>query len=80
MIWVHIFWQDRYIEDFVRPTLRGIIRTKVSEFTVNEVNSNKRGVLEDFLDRRLRELFEEQVLILDDFLLHNIVFSPECAA
>jgi regulator of protease activity HflC (stomatin/prohibitin superfamily) len=80
VLWVHIEWQDRYIQDLIRPIVRGLVRTKVAEFTVNEVNSDKRGILEDFLDRRLREILEEKGLILDRFLLRNISFSPEYAA
>jgi len=79
VIWVHISWQDRYIQDLVRPVVRGVVRTKVADFTVEEVNSNKRGDLEAFLDRRLRELFEDKGLILDQFILRNIAFSPEYA-
>jgi regulator of protease activity HflC (stomatin/prohibitin superfamily) len=80
VIWIHIEWQDRYIQDLIRPAVRGLIRTKVAEFNVNEVNSDKRGVLEEFLDRRLREILEEKGLILDRFVLRNISFSPEYAA
>jgi regulator of protease activity HflC (stomatin/prohibitin superfamily) len=80
VVWIHIEWQNRYIQDFVRPTVRGMIRTKVADFTVNEVNSDKRSDLEIFLDRNLREVFEEKGLVLDRFVLRNIAFSPEYAA
>jgi regulator of protease activity HflC (stomatin/prohibitin superfamily) len=79
-IWVHIDWQDRYIQDLVRPTVRGAVRTKVADFTVDEVNSDKRADLEAFLDRRLREILEDKGFILDQFVLRNISFSPEYAA
>ena len=42
VIRVHIDFQDRYVQDFVRPVLRGIVRTEVSQFTADEVNSSKR--------------------------------------
>ena len=77
---VHIDWQDRYIEDLVRPVVRGVIRTEVSGFTVDEVNSSKRKDLETNLDLLLGKKFEEKGLILDQFILRNIAFSAEYAA
>jgi len=80
VIRVHIDWQDRYIQDLVRPVTRGIVRTQVSQFTVDEVNSFKRLDLEAALDERLREVLGDKGLILDQFVLRNIAFSPEYAA
>jgi regulator of protease activity HflC (stomatin/prohibitin superfamily) len=77
---LHIEWQDRYREDFVRPRTRALVRRQVSQFTVEEVNSSARRDLEADLDRRLREEFAEKGLILDDFLLRDITFSPEYSA
>jgi regulator of protease activity HflC (stomatin/prohibitin superfamily) len=73
-------WQDRYTDDFVRPTVRSVVRTQVSQFTVQEVNSSDRKDLEAILDRILREKFAEMGLLLDTFLLRDITFSPEYAA
>jgi regulator of protease activity HflC (stomatin/prohibitin superfamily) len=77
---VQIDWQDRYVEDFVRPVVRGVIRTEVSGFTVDEVNSSKRKDLEANLDLLLSQKFADKGLILDQFILRNIAFSPEYAA
>ena len=49
---VHIDLQDRYVDDFIRPIMRGIIRTEVSQFTADEVNSSKRKNLEDNLEHQ----------------------------
>jgi regulator of protease activity HflC (stomatin/prohibitin superfamily) len=77
---LHVEWQDRYREEFVRPVTRALVRRQVSQFTVEEVNSSARRDLEADLDRRLREEFADQGLILDEFLLRDITFSPEYAA
>jgi regulator of protease activity HflC (stomatin/prohibitin superfamily) len=77
---LHSDWQTRYIEDFVRPTVRSVVRTQVSQFTVREVNSSARKDLEALLDRLLREEFAEKGLLLDNFLLRDITFTPEYAA
>ena len=79
VIQVHIDWQDRYIQDLVRPLLRGMVRTAVSQFTVDEVNSSKRLDLERILDRSIHEVLEDKGFVLDRFLLRNIAFSPEYA-
>jgi regulator of protease activity HflC (stomatin/prohibitin superfamily) len=72
---VHIDLQNRYIEDFIRPVMRGVVRTEVSQFTADEVNSSKRKNLESNLEELLREAFGAKGFVLDRFLLRNIAFS-----
>lgn len=79
VVQVHIDWQQRYIEDLIRPVIRGFVRTQVSQFKVDEVNSSARKDLEATLDRLLREELEDKGLILDQFLLRDITFSEEYA-
>ncbi|MBI3759609.1 MAG: hypothetical protein HY269_07635, partial [Deltaproteobacteria bacterium] len=66
--------------DFVRPVVRGLVRTQVSQYTVDEVNSSKRLDLERDLDKQVRAVFQAKGLILDRFILRNVAFSPEYAA
>ena len=80
VIRIHIDLQERYVQDFIRPVLRGIVRTEVSQFTADEVNSSKRKNLESILDEKIRAAFAEKGFILDRFLLRNIGFSPEYAS
>lgn len=77
---IYIEWQDRYILDLIRPTMRGIIRTYVSQYKVDEVNSSKRLDLENDLTSELERLLGEKGFIMDEFLLRNISFSKEYAA
>ncbi len=77
---VHIDLQNRYVDDFIRPVMRGIIRTEVSQFTADEVNSSKRKNLEENLDELLSSAFTEKGFVLDRFLLRNIAFSTAYAA
>jgi len=77
---VHIDLQNRYIEDFIRPLMRGFVRTEVSQFTADEVNSSKRKQLEENLDVMFREQFSQKGFVLDRFLLRNISFSPQYAS
>lgn len=76
---VHIDWQDRYIQDFVRPVLQGYVRTEVAKFGVDEVNSDRRVDLEDTLERLFIEEFASKGFIVDQFLLRDVDFSPEYA-
>lgn len=77
---IHTDWQNRYIQDFVRPVIRGVVRTQVSQFKVNEVNSSARRDLEAALNNFLSAEFADKGLILDQFLLRDITFTPEYAA
>lgn len=77
---LHILWQDRYIEDLIRPLVRGVVRTEVAAFTVQEVNSIRRQDLERTLNEEFTELLANQGILLDRFLIRNISFTPEYAA
>ena len=77
---VHITWQDRYVDGLVRPTVRGIIRDAVSQFRVNEVYSTRREELKSQIEEEMANAMKENGLILSDFVLRNITFTPEYAA
>jgi prohibitin 2 len=77
---VHIDLQNRYVEDFIRPVMRGEIRTEVSQFTADEINSSKRKNLEENLGALLSQAFTEKGFVLDRFLLRNIAFSTAYAS
>lgn len=79
IISLHITWQDRYTDELVRPTVRGIIRDVASQFGVEEIVSTQRGVLEDEITSLMEEKFKENDLILVDFVLRDIHFSEEYA-
>ncbi|WP_179137478.1 SPFH domain-containing protein [Candidatus Entotheonella palauensis] len=79
LVSIHIDWQDRYVTDLVRPVIRGVVRSQVSQFTVREVNSNERQDLEIALSRLLRVQFMDKGLIMDQFLLRDINFAKEFA-
>ncbi|MCX6080344.1 MAG: prohibitin family protein [Chloroflexi bacterium] len=76
---IYIEWQERYIEDLIRPTMRGLIRTYVSQYKVDEVNSSKRMDLENDLSTELKDTLGQRGFLMDDFLLRNISFSNEYA-
>jgi regulator of protease activity HflC (stomatin/prohibitin superfamily) len=77
---VHILWQNRYSDDLVRAQSRGIIRDAVSQFGVEQVVSSKRLEMVQSVNDALTIKLSENGLILVDFVLRNITFSPEYAA
>ena len=80
VVTLHSDWQNRYIEDFVRPVIRGLVRTQVSQFKVKEVNSSARKDLESTLERLLTAELGAKGLIVDQLLLRDITFSNEYAS
>jgi regulator of protease activity HflC (stomatin/prohibitin superfamily) len=77
---VHILWQNRYPSELVRAQARGIIRDAVSQYGVEEVVANKRFEMVQYITDKMAAKFQENGLILVDFVLRNITFSPEYAA
>lgn len=76
---IYISWQERYIEDLIRPTIRSLVRSYVSQYKVDEVNSSKRLDLERDLTTELETVLSDGGFIMADFLLRNITFSKEYA-
>lgn len=80
VVQVHIEWQDRYPDELVRAQSRGIIRDAVSQYGVEEVYSTKRLEMTEMVNRELSKKLEANGLVLVDFVLRNITFSPEYSA
>jgi regulator of protease activity HflC (stomatin/prohibitin superfamily) len=80
VIKVHIEWQHRYSNDLVRPLARGVIRDAISQFGVEEVYSSKRDELSVQISDVMREKLKDNGIMMADFILRNITFSPEYAA
>lgn len=77
---VHVVWQDRYIDGLVRPFARGAIRDAVALFSIDEVYSTKRAELSSIIAEVLGTEFQENGLLMVDFVLRNIAFSSEYSA
>jgi regulator of protease activity HflC (stomatin/prohibitin superfamily) len=77
---VHINWQDRYSEGLVRPLVRGEVRNGAAAYTAEQIVTEKRVDLINGITDSLREKMAQNGLVLDEFILRNITFSPEFAA
>lgn len=80
VIRIHIDWQNRYLEDFIRPTVRNMVRNLASQYTADEINSSRRINLETDLNELLQDELANKGFIMDAFLLRNVSFSPEYAS
>jgi regulator of protease activity HflC (stomatin/prohibitin superfamily) len=76
---LHIAWQDRYENGFVRPEVRGIIRDVVSQYGVEEVVSSKRAEMVQIISDALSSSMAENNLLMLDFVLRDIHFSEAYA-
>jgi regulator of protease activity HflC (stomatin/prohibitin superfamily) len=80
VIEVHINWQNRYDQDLVRAQARGVIRDIVSQYRVDEAVSTKRFEMTEKFRESMAKKLDDNGLILVDFILRNVSFSPEYAA
>ncbi len=80
VVQIHIQWQRRYDNDLVRAQARGIIRDVVSQYKVDEAVSTKRTEMTSRIRDGLDAKLSENGLLLIDFVLRNIAFTPEYAA
>lgn len=79
VIQLHIDWQSRYQDELVRPTARGIIRDVASQYGIEEIVSTERASLETGITKAMESKFQENNLVLVDFVLRDIHFSEEYA-
>ncbi len=77
---VHIQWQDRYVNDLIRPVARGVIRDQASQYGIEEIVSSKRIEMTESVRAEIANKLSENGLILVDYVLRNITFSEEYAA
>jgi regulator of protease activity HflC (stomatin/prohibitin superfamily) len=80
IIRLHIDWQKRYTIELVRPLSRGIMRDVVAQYGVEQVYSSKRLELTNQIRTDLETRLKTNGILLIDFILRNITFSPEYAA
>ena len=76
---LHIQWQGRYEDEFVRPRTRSLIYNRAAQYTVEQIYGSRRTELQQVIQDEIRQDFETQGLTLVQFLLRNISFSPEYA-
>jgi regulator of protease activity HflC (stomatin/prohibitin superfamily) len=76
---LHIQWQGRYEDEFVRPRARSLIYNRAAQYNVEQIYGTKRTELQDAIQEEIKQDFEAQGLTLVQFLLRNITFSPEYA-
>ena len=77
---IQITWQDRYMNDLVRPLARGVIRDVIAQYGIQDVYSTKRAEMTQKITDIMRQKLSEDGLLMSDFVLRNISFSPEYAA
>jgi regulator of protease activity HflC (stomatin/prohibitin superfamily) len=77
---LHIVWQTRFEDEFVRPEARGIIRDAISQYGVEEVVSTKRVEIVQIITEEMSLSLAENNLRLLDFVLRDIHFSEGYAA
>lgn len=77
---IHIEWQGQYVDRLVRPQVRGVIRDAVSQYAIEQVYGTERANLASQIEQDLAGVLEEGGLVLVNFVLRNVAFSPEYSA
>jgi prohibitin 1 len=80
VVTVHVDWQDRYQNELVRPTARGVIRDAAAQFGIEEIVSSRRSELESIITQAMTDKFAKNGLVLVEFVLRDIHFTDEYAA
>lgn len=68
-----------FVQKIVRPIARSQIRAQVAKYTAIDVYAKKRDEAEQKINDRIKELYAEKNIILEQVLLRHIAFSEEYA-
>ena len=74
---LHILWQDRYMDQWIRPATRAFVRQAISQYTVDEVNSEQRVQVTEAIQAQAQARAAENGVIVKNFLFRNITFTEE---
>jgi len=74
---VHVDWGDRYQNDFIRPTSRGIIRDVISGFQADQIYGIQRTDMQTAIHDRLTQSLSDEGFMLVDLVVRNITFSDQ---
>jgi hypothetical protein len=73
----HILWQGEYVDRFVNPQARGIIRDLISLVEASEINPATRSAIEQQITQPLAEALDEGGLLLHDFELLGVLSADD---
>lgn len=76
---VHLDWQNRYEDDFIRPTVRAIARDVVSQFEAEAIYGVDREALGGQIQDRVATRMEQEGLTLSSLLVRQIDFAEAFA-
>jgi prohibitin 2 len=72
---VHINWQNRYEEQFIRPVLRGFVRDVVAGVRAEAVYATDRTRIQSQVEELMRQSLARQGFELTDLVIRNVTFS-----
>jgi prohibitin 2 len=66
-----------YVEKIIRPQTRSHVRMVIAQYPVIDVYGGRRAKIIEQINSRLRRLFAQNDIILDEALLRDVSFSPQ---
>ncbi len=76
LIYVHRNIGPDYAEKIVRPTIRSIVRLVISEYSVMDVYSAKRKMIQQEIEEKIKKRLEPDGFIVDGVVLRDVHFTP----
>jgi regulator of protease activity HflC (stomatin/prohibitin superfamily) len=76
---IHARWQNRYTNEFIRPSTVSTVQSVLSQFDAQQVYGDERADIEQQIQQRVDVLMETQGLELQDLLIRDVTFTDEFA-
>ena len=76
---VHERWRNRYQDQFLRPTVRGLARDIISRFRAEDIFGTRRTEVRDEIANALRTRMDAEGFTLSSLIVRNVSFSAEFA-
>src|SRR5439155_13648252 len=78
LITIHQTIGPDYEEKVLRPAVRSVIRLVISEYPVMDVYSQKRALIQDEINAKIKLLVQKDGFLIDEVVLRDVRFTPEC--
>ncbi len=77
--YVHNNFHDTYVQVFIRPTIRSVVRHYISQYSITDIYGPKRKEIQEKIEGELRERFAKEGFLLLSFDIRNVNFTEEYA-
>jgi len=77
---LHLKWGQGYAEQMILPAMRSVTREVIAKYLPEEINTSKRELIQEEIERQMMDKMKDNNVILEDVLIRNIELPAKLRA